>query len=697
MSQVGQFGDQMSGGQKQRIAIARALLKDPRILLLDEATSALDSRSEKAVQDALDEASIGRTTIVIAHRVSTLRNANLVAVLQSGQVVEFGPHDQLTQNKHGLYSTMVQLQQMSIQDDETSLTSKETESNDSPTLATVTKINTEILHEFFGHGNKKNQNQEEYSSPSLWYLLQMTAPEWKRTIFGCIGAFLYGAIFPLHSYCIGAVLSVYFLNDHNEIRSNTKLYSFMFLVFAIISFIANVIQHYNFGVMGEHLTKRVREKMLGKVLTFEIEWFDQESNSSAAICSRLATEASKVRSLICDRLALLAQVLSGATLAVILGLSLAWQLASLIIALQPLIIGCFYARGVLMKSMSKKVAKAQNKSSDLASEAVVNHRTITAFSSQDKIVELFEDAQKDTRSESQKQSWYAGSGLFVSQFLTAANAGLIFWYGGRLLYHGQISYKHLFQTFFILVTTGRVIAEAGSMTSDLSKGIDAIKSVLMILERKSKMEPDRSDGIKPQNINGYVELKDVDFAYPTRPRQVIFTCLNLKVEAGKSLALVGQSGSGKSTIIGLIERFYDPLKGSVEIDGVNIKMYNLRALRSHIGLVSQEPTLFAGTIHENIAYGRKNATEAEIIEAATIANAHEFIRYHTIDCQSITKYLKYSQREMIQTYIFDRNAHSSILVLQQYKMYYCFYKNLKWLFLSKVTGGRYHFLLTKSF
>ena len=167
MSQVGQFGDQMSGGQKQRIAIARALLKDPRILLLDEATSALDSRSEKAVQDALDEASVGRTTIVIAHLLSTLRNANLVAVLQSGQVVEFGPHDQLTQNKHGLYSTMVQLQQMSIQDDETSLTLKETESNDSPTLATVTKINTEILHESFGHGNKINQSQEEYSSPSV--------------------------------------------------------------------------------------------------------------------------------------------------------------------------------------------------------------------------------------------------------------------------------------------------------------------------------------------------------------------------------------------------------------------------------------------------------------------------------------------------------------------------------------------------
>lgn len=165
------------------------------------------------------------------------------------------------------------------------------------------------------------------------------------------------------------------------------------------------------------------------------------------------------------------------------------------------------------------------------------------------------------------------------------------------------------------------------MTSDLSKGTAAIKSVFMILERKSKTEPDDPNGINAQKIDGYVELKDVEFAYPTRPNLMIFKGLSLKIEAGSTVALVGQSGTGKSTIIGLIERYYNPLKGSVQIDGVDIKMYNLRALRSHIALVSQEPTLFAGTIQENIAYGKTSATEAEIIEAATLANAHEFIRY----------------------------------------------------------------------
>ncbi|XXG62474.1 hypothetical protein AAC387_Pa05g0824 [Persea americana] len=632
-TQVGQFGVQMSGGQKQRIAIARALLRDPRVLLLDEATSALDSQSEKAVQDALDQASVGRTTIIIAHRLSTLRNADMIAVLQSGQLVESGSHDELVQNKHSSYYKMVHMQKSSMNDDDNpGSILEENDDNNSTTTAMETKNNnTDMPIKLgvscsFGRENQtKNDLKDDEHVPSLWQMLRMTAPEWKRMLLGCIGALGFGAVQPVHSYCMGAVLSVYFINDHDEIKSQTRLYCFVFLAYASFSFITNVIQHYNFGVVGEHLTKRVREKMLAKVLTFEIEWFDQEDNTSGAICSRLSTEASVVRSLVCDRLSLLTQVLSAATIAVFLGVALAWRLAIVIIAMQPLIVGAFYTRGVMMKKMAKKILTAQNKSSEIASEGVVNHRTIAAFSSQEKMMQLFEDTIKFPRSESQKQSWYAGLGLFVSQFLTVANVGLIFWYGGRLLHNEKITYKHLFQTFFILVTTGRVIAEAGSMTSDLSKGADAIKSVFLILERKSKTEPDDPHGIQPKKIDGRVEFKNVEFAYPTRRNLMIFTDLRLKIEAGRTVALVGQSGSGKSTVIGLIERFYDPIKGSVEIDAVDIKMYNLRALRSHIALVSQEPTLFAGTIYENIAYGKTIATEAEIIEAATLANAHEFI------------------------------------------------------------------------
>ena len=172
-----------------------------------------------------------------------------------------------------------------------------------------------------------------------------------------------------------------------------------------------------------------------------------------------------------------------------------------------------------------------------------------------------------------------------------------------------------------------IIAETGSMTGDLSLGKNALKSLFMILKRKSKMGILKQDAKSSRKIDGRIQLKEVDFFYLSRPTKMALNCLSLKIDAGEIVALVGTSGSGKSTIIGLIQRFYEPCKGSVEMDGIDINCYDLRALRSCIAWVSQEPTLFAETIKENIAYGKENATEAEIIQAASLANIHEFIRF----------------------------------------------------------------------
>ncbi|KAL7191798.1 hypothetical protein ACSBR2_023801 [Camellia fascicularis] len=390
-TQVGQLGIKMSGGQKQRISIARALLRDPKILLLDEATSSLDSQSEMAVQDALNQASIGRTTIVIAHRLSTLRDADLIAVIQSGQVVECGSHDQLAQNIHGPYSAMVQLHRAFMNDKTVSpseaIESNKSSSRDRDVDAAETKNESTTPS---NHGSKTDQETEEQYGPYLWHFIQITGSQWKSTLLGCIGALCTGLIQPMHSYCMGALLAVYFINDHGEIKSQTRKYCFAFLSFAVSVFITNVIQHYSFGVMGENLTKKVRESTFAKIMTFEIEWFDQEDNSSGALYSRLATDATMVRTLVADILALVTQAISSATLSLILGLVLAWKLALAAIAMQPLIISTFYMKAIMMRSMSKKILKAQNKSSELASEAVGNHRIISAFYSQEKVMELLQ-------------------------------------------------------------------------------------------------------------------------------------------------------------------------------------------------------------------------------------------------------------------------------------------------------------------
>ncbi|XP_058227639.1 ABC transporter B family member 15-like [Rhododendron vialii] len=635
-TQVGERGVQMSGGQKQRIAIARAIIKAPRILLLDEATSALDSESERVVQDALDNAAVGRTTVIIAHRLSTIRNANVIAVVQNGQVIETGSHDELICDENGMYASLVRMQQrenkreVPSNGDSTLSNNPKMDSNNNssrrlPILSRSNSANSAAQSQRLDNSSKVGLDQD-FPVPSFRRLLAMNLPEWRQAVMGCIGAVLFGAIQPLYAFAMGSVISVYFLPDHNEIKYKIRIYSLWFVGLAISSLLINVIQHYNFAYMGEHLTKRIRERMLSKIMTFEVGWFDRDENSSGSICSRLAKDANVVRSLVGDRMALLIQTFSAVTIACTMGLIIAWRLALVMIAVQPLVVVCFYLKRVLLKNMSKKALKAQDESSKLAAEAVSNLRTVTAFSSQSRVLQMLEKAQEGPRRESIRQSWFAGIGLGTSQCLMACTWALDFWYGGKLITKGYITSKALFETFMILVSTGRVIADAGTMTNDLAKGSDAVGSVFAVLDRFTCIEPEDLEGYKPDKITGHVELRDIQFAYPARPDVMVFNRFSINIEAGRATALVGQSGSGKSTIIGLIERFYDPLNGIVKIDGRDIKSYHLRSLRNHIALVSQEPTLFAGSIRDNITYGASDKIdEAEVIEVAKAANAHEFI------------------------------------------------------------------------
>ncbi|KAE8691553.1 ABC transporter B family member 17 [Hibiscus syriacus] len=635
-TQVGERGVQMSGGQKQRIAIARALIKAPKILLLDEATSALDSESERIVQEALDKASIGRTTVIVAHRLSTIRHADLIAVVQDGQVMEIGSHNELMVNENGIYSMLVQLQQteqvkteeecnenLSV-NDSARITNMEINISSSCRVSSLSSQTSSTNSAASNHGSPGGEMK--VSTPSFRRLLALNLPEWKQATIGYLSAILAGAVQPISAFTKGTMISMFFLTEHGQIKEKAKVYVLAFLGLFLFSLTINIILHYNFSYMGEHLTKRIRERLFSKILTFEVAWFDRDENSSGSLCARLEKDASGVRSLIGDGVSFLVQTISCVILACALGLFIAWRLAIFMIVVQPLIILSVYARIVLLKRMSQKAIEAQEESSKLATEAVSNHRTITAFSSQDRILKMLQKSHESPRKENIRQSWFAGFGLGFSRFLLSSIIAFDFWYGGKLISQGHITSKAFIETYLIMITTGFFIAKVASMTSDLAKSVEVAGSLFAISDRYTRIEPDNSNGYVAEEITGHVEICDIDFAYPARPNMIILKDFSISIEAGKSTALVGQSGSGKSTVISLIERFYDPLKGVVKIDGQDIRLYNLRSLRKHIALVSQEPALFSGTIKENILYGASAKTnESEIIEAGKAANAHDFI------------------------------------------------------------------------
>ncbi|KAF5737527.1 ABC transporter family protein [Tripterygium wilfordii] len=647
-TQVGERGLQLSGGQKQRIAIARAMLKNPAILLLDEATSALDSESEKLVQEALDRFMIGRTTLVIAHRLSTICKADLVSVIQQGSVSEIGTHDELiAKGENGAYAKLIQMQEMAH---ETAMNNAR-KSSARPSSAR-NSVSSPIIVRNSSYGRSPySRRLSDFSTSdfslsfdashlnyrleklafkeqasSFWRLAKMNSPELVYALFGSIGSIICGCLSSFFAYVLSAVLSVYYNPNHAYMIREIEKYCYLLIGLSSATLIFNTEQHFFWNIVGENLTKRVREKMFGAVLKNEMAWFDQEENESARIAARLALDANNVRSAIGDRISVIVQNTGLLLFACTAGFVLQWRLALVLIAIFPLVVGATVLQKIFLNGFSGDLEAAHAKATQLAGEAIANVRTVAAFNSERKIVGLFSTSLQTPLRRSFWKGQIAGIGFGIAQFLLYASYALGLWYASWLVKHGISDFSKTIRVFVVLMVSANGAAETLTLAPDFVKGGRAMQSVFELLDRKTEIDPDDSDVTSvPDLFRGEVELKHVDFSYPSRPDVPVFRDLSIRARAGKILALVGPSGCGKSSVISLIQRFYEPSSGRVMIDGKDIRKYNLKSLRKHMAVVPQEPCLFASTIYENIAYGNEAATEAEIIEAATLANAHKFI------------------------------------------------------------------------
>ncbi|CAK9201386.1 unnamed protein product [Sphagnum troendelagicum] len=689
-TQVGEAGIQLSGGQKQRVAIARAILKNPGILLLDEATSALDAESERVVQDALEHIMVGRTTVVVAHRLTTIRNANVIAVLQRGNIVETGTHTELLRNPDGAYSQLVRLQQIEKQQPEEYRRSMgednqfpesvdQINSNTSDIItrsvsgrissgrksATSTRHSTASLprvgissspddkfkSSFKSSGSQQRAHHEDLESSSttdaqgkktslakklslkslpaetsLFRLAALNKPEFPFFILGSLAAAGTGLMFPISGLLISNFISAFFLPNVHQLRHEADKWGLVYGLMAIGIFFVIPIQYSSFGLIGQRLIRRVRRIVFERIVRQEVAWFDKDENGSGSLGARLSTDAASVRAMVGDNLALVVQNLSTIVCGLSIAFSANWELSLLILAMVPLLGMQGFMQVKFSKGFSNDAKVEYQDASRVAGDAVSSIRTVASFCAEDRVVQLYEEKCKMPLNSGIKQGYISGTGLAFSNFVQYACSALAFWVGAILVKENKTTFGDVFKVFFAITMSALAVSRSTSRSTDLTKVKSAVNSIFEIIDTKSKIDPLEKSGQTPKLVRGEVELRHVGFAYPRRPTLPIFKDLNLTVQAGKTMALVGESGSGKSTVISLIERFYDPDSGVILLDGIDIKQFQVQWLRQQMGLVSQEPVLFNISIKENITYGRNdNVTETEVEAAAKASNAHKFI------------------------------------------------------------------------
>ncbi|KAJ9554607.1 hypothetical protein OSB04_018652 [Centaurea solstitialis] len=571
----GERGVQLSGGQKQRVALARAILKNPAILLIGE-----------------DDG--GRTCVVNCTSVINHSELDSIAVIENGKVAEQGSHSELLAMGNGFLPLSHKAA--------TPMSIKVRFGGENPsTLLRCSQSRDRV----FADMAKKNGMFHFADGIDKVLLLFGT--------LGCIGD---GLMSPLTMVILGGVIDDYGSGDPSFSNDVVDKYALKLLILAICVAVSAFIEGICWTRTAERQTSRLRMEYLKSILRQEVGFFDTQVGSSTnfQVISAISGDAQLIQDVMAEkvfhsyssddmdvkfinrfaknkRIPNCLAHLSALIFSIVVSFTLSWRLAVASLPFALLFVVPVLGIGASLKGLGMKMKEAYDKGGGVAEQAISSIRTVYSYVGERKTIDKFSHALETSMALGIKQGLTKG--------LMIGSMGMIFvawafvsWVGSYLVTEkGE--------------TGGRVFVSA----------ICVIMAGLF----------DNRKGKTITSVRGEIEFRGVDFSYPSRPDTPILQKLNLKVKAGMTIGLVGGSGSGKSTIISLLERFYDPIKGDILLDGHRIKSLQLKWLRSQMGLVNQEPVLFATSIRENILFGKEGVSDEMVEIAAKAANAHNFI------------------------------------------------------------------------
>ncbi|KAE9555334.1 hypothetical protein FO519_001416 [Halicephalobus sp. NKZ332] len=422
---------------------------------------------------------------------------------------------------------------------------------------------------------KEDLAAEGATESDLLKILKHARPEWAFLIIATISSIIQGLVFPMFSIFFTEIITVFSTTDMDKLRRDGHKWALSFLILGAVQGTCLMTQAVLFGLSAERLTMRLRSKLFRNIMRMDISYFDMPIHSSGKLSTRLATDCPNVKSAIDFRLGSVFSAIVSVSCGIGIGFYYGWQMALLMIALFPVVA---VGRSLQFRYLKGKVnenARDSENAGNLALEAIENIRTVQALTLQDKFNLMFANYLEGPHRTSTRKHLIQGVTYgFASSIMFYMNAASFGW-GLYLILHNVLTPMHVLRVLFAISFTGGTVGFAAAYFPEYNKAKIAAGIIFRMLSESPAFDSFSSEGKRP-TIRGSVQFKNIHFSYPQRKEVMVLKGLNVEVNPGETLALVGSSGCGKSTVVSLLERFYDPASGNIVVDGEELRDLNLQ-------------------------------------------------------------------------------------------------------------------------